>query len=98
MKNSFYIMFFIILVSLSVQADELTVAAEDFAPFGYEDKNGKIVGISTEIVEHLLKDTGIKGNIDLYPWARAYEMALTQKNVLLYTVIKNKEKIGKGTM
>lgn len=67
---------------------DLTILTEDYAPYNYE-KNGKITGFTTEIVQAILADTGNSElKIELYPWQRAYRMASREKNILLYTMTR----------
>lgn len=68
----------------SLRAVELNVLAEDWAPFNYRD-NGKIVGISTDLVVETLKKAGFAYHLQLKPWKRAYLETLREKNTLLYT-------------
>ena len=64
----------------------LTVVTEDWPPLNYLTKDGKITGYVTEKVNKILKHAGISYDIKLYPWARAYEMARTEPNVMIYSI------------
>jgi len=66
---------------------ELDVVTENLKPYNYME-DGEVKGLSTEIVKQLLDETGIKYKINIYPWARAYHLAQTKKNVLIYTIMK----------
>lgn len=75
-------------------AEEITILTEDYPPYNYEE-NGRVVGFTTEIVEHILNKTGIKAvgeGIELYPWARAYQKVLEENNVLLFTMTRNEKR------
>ena len=51
--------------------------------------NGKPAGPANEIVETTLKRAGFTDtSIGLYPWARAYDMALQEPNVLIYLIAR----------
>ena len=54
--------------------------------------NGKVTGFSTEVVEAVLKEAEIQGKPSSYPWARAYNMALKEKNSVIYTLVRNAER------
>lgn len=86
---------FIIIVTLAAAghsiAEEITVVTEQWPPYNYEE-NGEIKGISTEIVRATLEKAGIKGKIYIYAWARAYKMVSEQKNVLIYTILRNEKR------
>jgi polar amino acid transport system substrate-binding protein len=75
--------FLTLIVSQSALCNELTVLTEDLPPLNYID-NGVLVGPSVEIVKELIKRLGTKEQIKVYPWARAYKMALEEKNVVLF--------------
>ncbi|MBF0226792.1 MAG: transporter substrate-binding domain-containing protein [Desulfobacterales bacterium] len=77
----------LILIPIFAFSIELDIVTEILAPLNYAE-NGKVTGFSTEIVEQLLKETGIKGNIRVYPWERAYKKALEEENVLIYTITR----------
>lgn len=80
--------------SANLYAFELKVLTENLAPFNYVE-NGKVTGFSTEIVEQLLTRTGIKtvrGKILFWPWKRAYQAALEEDNVLLFTTTRTLER------
>ncbi len=52
-------------------------------------KDGKVVGSATEVVELSLKQAGLSDyQISLYPWARAYDMALKEPNVLIFLIAR----------
>ena len=52
-------------------------------------KQGKVVGPATEVVELSLKQAGLVDyRINLYPWARSYDMALKEPNVLIYLIAR----------
>ena len=75
-------------------AEEITILTEDYPPYNYEE-NGTVTGFTTEIVEHILNETGIQavgGMIKLYPWARAYQKVLKEKDVLLFTMTRNEKR------
>ncbi len=74
-----------------VNAQELTVVTEEYPPFNFTE-NGHVKGESTEIVRAALKKAGIKAEILVYPWARAYAMALNKENVLIYSIARTPER------
>ena len=52
-------------------------------------KDGKMAGPATEVVELSLKRAGLVDyQINLYPWARSYDMALKEPNVLIYLIAR----------
>lgn len=52
-------------------------------------RDGKVSGPATEVVELSLNRAGISDyQLNLYPWARSYDMALKQPNVLIYAIAR----------
>lgn len=74
------------------QAHELQILTEELKPYNYLDEStGNPAGFAVDVVNLLLKQTGIKAandKIKIYPWARAYKIAQKQKNTLLFTMAR----------
>jgi polar amino acid transport system substrate-binding protein len=81
----------ILLIAVFAQAQEITIVTEDFPPYNYEE-NGKITGLSTKVVRAVLNELGMDSEIKVYPWARAYKIALEQENVLIYSILRITER------
>ena len=80
------------------QAQPIQAVTESSAYAGVHD--GKVVGSATKVVEAVLQDAGLTDyRINLYPWARSYEMALHDPNVLIYVIARTlaREKMFKWT-
>ncbi len=93
MKNVILFSLVMMLMSINVNAQEkITVVTEELPPFQIQLKNGSIGGMSTEIVQALIDEVGVDATIKIYPWARAYQTALKKKNVLIYSIMRNKER------
>lgn len=83
-----------LLVPLSSWAQTVQVVTET-TPFVYL-QDGKIAGPATEVLEKTLQLAGIKDyRLHIYPWARAYDIALTEPNVLIYLVARTPEREAK---
>ncbi|MBF0259511.1 MAG: transporter substrate-binding domain-containing protein [Desulfamplus sp.] len=98
MRKNYFVFAAVIIISLFlgsfISANEIKVVTETWEPYNFE-KNGKVTGISTEIVEYSLKKAGISisGNkINIYPWVRAYKMAMEDENILIYTILRTQER------
>jgi polar amino acid transport system substrate-binding protein len=84
MKRLFLIVTSIILIAGQYAiGEELTILTENLPPLNYID-NGVLVGPSVEIVKEIQKRVGSKEQIQVYPWARAYQLALEDQNVILF--------------
>lgn len=81
----------LLLAAVSSAAQDIKIVTEDFPPYNYEEK-GEVTGLSTKIVRAVLKEAGMDCNISLYPWARSYNMALEQENVLIYSILRISER------
>jgi polar amino acid transport system substrate-binding protein len=81
---------FLLLVN-SGHSQDVLVVTENWPPYSYQE-GGEIKGLSTEIVAATLKHAKINATFKFLPWVRAYHKALNQKNVLIYTIIRNKER------
>lgn len=67
----------------------LMLVTEDNPPFSFRDE-GKIGGYSAELVEALVRETQSSiDHHDLFPWARAFQIALSVENVLIYSITRN---------
>ncbi|WP_269530964.1 ABC transporter substrate-binding protein [Chitinimonas sp. BJYL2] len=77
---------------VAVQASALKFVTEDYAPFNLKGSDGKVSGISTEILQDALKRAGLSANIELLPWERALDMAKKQADVCVYSAVRNAER------
>ena len=74
-----------------VYAQELTIYTEDFPPFNFTEK-GKITGVSTEVVQHVLADAGIQYQIISLPWDQSYSLAQKRANSLIFSISRNSKR------
>ena len=63
----------------------IEIVTEDVPPFNYVE-NGQVTGVSTEVVEAVLKEIGIEGHFTVLPWARAMSVAQAKPNILIYSI------------
>lgn len=70
----------------------LQVVTEQWPPYNYLDAQGNVIGVHTEIVRQLLSQADIPYTVQLFPWARSYDLAKTKPNVLIYTIFRNQER------
>nr|WP_315182835.1 transporter substrate-binding domain-containing protein [uncultured Albidiferax sp.] len=83
-----------LLAPLGPWAQTVQVVTET-SPFVFL-QDGKIAGPATEVLEKTLQLAGIPDyRLNLYPWARAYDMALNEPNVLIYLVARTPEREAK---
>ncbi|MGL6041304.1 MAG: substrate-binding periplasmic protein, partial [Deefgea sp.] len=72
-------------------AIELPAFTENLPPLNYEE-NGIAQGYSVELLQAIANEAGMKINIQVMPWARAYQTALVTPNALLFTLVRNPER------
>lgn len=75
----------------SLAAQQLTILTENLPPLNYVE-SGILVGSSVEIVKEIQKRIGSDEPIQVYPWARAYKMALEEENVVLFGMTYTEER------
>lgn len=75
------------LAGPACRAEPIQVVTED-SSYTYLH-GGKVAGPATEIVEATLRRAGLADyRITLYPWARAYDMALQEPNTLIFLIAR----------
>lgn len=77
-------------------AQPYTIMTEQIAPYNYEE-NGEIKGIGGELVQKIMKRLRIEGNIEVLPWARAYQIIQIKDDCILFSMSRNdaREKLFK---
>jgi polar amino acid transport system substrate-binding protein len=84
MKKRFILAASVFLLSIQpALSAELTILTENLPPLNYVD-NGVLVGPSVDTVKEIQRRVGSQDEIKVYPWARAYKMALEEENVVLF--------------
>ena len=69
----------------------LQIVTEEYPPYNYA-KDGKVLGVGTEVVQATLSELNMAVPISVYPWARAYQIALNEPNTLIYTISRTPER------
>jgi len=96
MRKIIYLLLLLIFLigPVCAQQPSLLVMTENLPPFNYSE-NGKITGISTDIVRYIFKQSGIsmkQGKIHLYPWARAYHDIRYYPDTALYSMARTEDR------
>jgi polar amino acid transport system substrate-binding protein len=79
------VLLLLLLIANSLMAEPLRIVTEDFPPYNFQ-VGDKAVGLCSEIVQAVLKQINLQAPIEFYPWARAYEIAQAEKNILIYSI------------
>ncbi len=86
-----YLLLFYLFANFT-QSQSILVVTEDAPPLQIY-KNGELTGgIAVELVQAIFKQTKLTSDIQVYPWVRAYQMALTQKDTLIFSIAKSLER------
>ena len=83
-----------LLASLALPAmalDEIRIVTEELPPYNMT-QDGRVTGMSTDVVQAVMKEVGIQATIQSMPWARAYDIALNSENVLIYSITRTPQR------
>jgi polar amino acid transport system substrate-binding protein len=78
---------FISMFLAATAAHALTLVTEENPPFNYTEQ-GKVVGLSTEIVTELAKRASVPVQIKSMPWEDAYVAAQRDKETCIYSTAR----------
>jgi len=89
-----FLFFALYIFTASTHAnDDVLVVTEVMPPFQIvNDEDGQLEGLGVNIVEYMLKEANIDAPIHLLPWARAYKLARTTPNTIIFTLAFTKER------
>jgi polar amino acid transport system substrate-binding protein len=67
---------FYVLFSSGLGAQTFQLKTESYPPFNLGNRDGEVIGISSEIVQALFKRADVDYEMELQPWQCAYRLAL----------------------
>jgi polar amino acid transport system substrate-binding protein len=70
----------------------IDIMTENYPPFNYQNRDNKIVGITTDIVREILKDIKSKDKIIMMPWARGYKYIINKPNKILFSMTRTPQR------
>lgn len=85
------VLFFSLLIANPLKAEPIRILTEHFPPYNFEADN-QAQGLATEVVQAVLQQLKLDVDIEFYPWSRAYELAQTEKNILIYSIARIPER------
>ena len=90
-------LFFLINLGSNAVAKEpiLHVVTESLPPLQIAKKGEQPEGAMVELVQAVLKDANVDASITAYPWARSYELARTQPNTIIFSMMKTDNRLDK---
>ena len=80
-----------LLSSAATAGDRLMILTEENPPFNFT-QDGLLTGSSTAIVRRILARLGLPDDVQMLPWARAYHLALSRPNVILFSTARIPER------
>lgn len=75
----------------AVEAESLRVVLEVSPPHQTYD-NGQVAGLSTDVVNLMLQQAQLEPQYEVYPWARAFRLAVSTPNVLIFNIARTPER------
>jgi len=73
----------LLILPRSILSAELMVLTENLPPLNFI-KDDTLMGPAVDIVKEIQRRVGSHEQIQVYPWARAYQMALEEENIVLF--------------
>ncbi len=78
--------------SLEAGRINVQVISEIYPPYQIIDEKGELRGWSADKVKLIFTQANINYNVEIYPWLRAYELALTQSNTFIFSLLRTEER------
>jgi polar amino acid transport system substrate-binding protein len=85
----------ILFFSVQTHADTLRFVAEELPPYHFHNQDGKIDGALVDVVKALVKKANLQAEIELMPMARAVHELGHEKNTLMFSLLKTKDREDK---
>jgi len=82
----------IVFSVLGVGHAGLLILGEESPPGEYLDADGNPAGVTIDLVNHLLGHLKATATIKILPWKRAYQMGLSERNVMLLETTRTAER------
>lgn len=86
---------FVLSFSLQSYADTLRFVAEELPPYHFHNKEGKIDGALVDVVKAIVIKANLQAEIELMPMARAVHELGHEKNTLMFSLLKTKDREDK---
>jgi len=72
--------------------NHLTIVSEDLPPLQIQKDGQPHSGAMVELIQMMVNEAGLTANIEMYPWARSYALALTRPNTLIFSILRGKDR------
>jgi polar amino acid transport system substrate-binding protein len=84
----------ILLMPRSILSAELTILTENLPPLNFI-KDDVLMGPAVDIVKEIQRRVGSFEKIRVYPWARAYKIALEEANIVIFGMARTEARNDK---
>ena len=68
------------------------VVSEIYPPYQVMNDKGELQGWAADKVKSIFYNASVDYNVKIYPWARAYQLALTEPNVFIFSLLRTDER------
>ncbi len=86
-----FLVYLYLLAGVPAWSQSIQVVTEEFPPYNYTE-DGRITGLSTEVVMAACKAVSLSTRLVVYPWARAYEIAKNRPNTLIFSIARTQKR------
>jgi len=93
-KVQIIIALFFLLLPQTILSSELIILTENLPPLNFI-KDDVLMGPAVDIVKEIQRRVGSDEQIQVYPWARAYKMALENANIVLFGIARTEVRTDK---
>lgn len=83
------------LFTFFAQAASLSIVTEELPPLQIRHNSAPPTGAMVDVVNLLLNKLSIKTTIEIYPWARSYQIALDHDNTLIFSMLRDEDREDK---
>ena len=80
------------LLGGTAHAQELSLYCEEDKPLQFYNAQGKLTGVTVEIVEEIQNRLSSTASIQVVPWSRGIEMLYRNPNTMLFTMARTPER------
>ncbi|HOI59874.1 MAG TPA: transporter substrate-binding domain-containing protein [Candidatus Pacearchaeota archaeon] len=101
MKKRFFVLAVIFLVGIIFaynnpnNKNNIRILTEEYKPLQYLNEDGELDGYAVSVVKDILKELNIPKEIELTDWDSAYDLALNEDSIALFSTAKNNERKDK---
>jgi len=74
----------------NIKPIKIRMVTEEIPPLQINNHNKPATGAMVELVKLMLKEAHLQGNIEFYPWSRAFKIAQSEPNTLIFSMLRDK--------